>query len=64
MPVMEIGIVRVPMHERPMPVSMAMWFAWRIVRSVRMPMVLVMRVPMLVLHDLVCMFVLVAFGQV
>ena len=63
-PVMEIGIVRVPMHERLMPVPMSVRFAYRGVRPMCVLMVFVMRMPVLVLHRLVHMLMLVAFRQV
>jgi hypothetical protein len=63
MPVMEIGIVRVPMHKRPMSMRVTMRLARRIVRSVRMPMVFIMRVLVFMLHDLMSVFMLVALGQ-
>jgi hypothetical protein len=62
-PVMEIGIMRVTMDERLMPVPMAVGFARRVIRPVRVLMVLVMRMPVLVLDRLVLMLMLVAFGQ-
>ena len=61
-PVMQIGVVRMAMHERGMPVLMAVWLAWRIVRRVRVLMVLVMRMPMFMFHRRVGMFMLVALG--
>ena len=63
MAVMEIGMVRVPMHERLMPVPMRMRFAYRVVRPMRVLMVLVVRMPVFVLHRLMQMFMLVPIRQ-
>jgi hypothetical protein len=61
-PVMNIGIMRVTVRERLMAVSVAVWFARRVVRLMRVLMVLVMLMPVLVLDRLVAMLMLVAFG--
>ena len=63
MPMMEIGIVRMPVHYRFMPVPVIVRLARRIVRPVHMMMVLVMRMTMLMFHRSVRMLVLVTFGQ-
>jgi hypothetical protein len=59
----EIGIARVPMHERLMPVLAIVGFTSRIVQPVRMLTVLVVRLPMLVLHRLVRMLIFMALTQ-
>lgn len=64
MPVMEIGVVRVPMDEWLMPVPMTVGLADRDVRPMRVLMMLVMGMPVLMLHRFVPMLMLVAFRQV
>ena len=64
MPVMKIGIVRMAVNQRLMPMPVAVRFPnWRI-WAMRVLMVRVMSVPVLVFHRLVPMLVLVAFCQV
>ena len=62
-PMMQVGIMRVTVYERFVPVPMAMGLAGRILRPVRMLMVLVMRVTMLMRHRFVSMLMLVAFRE-
>ncbi len=64
MPVMKVGVVRVPMHERFMPVPMTVGFTDRDVRPMCVLMVIIMDMPVLVLHRFVPMLMLVAFRQV
>ena len=63
MPVMQIGIVRVLVNETAMLVRMAVRFAVRIRRRMRMPMIRVVEMPMLVKERFVHMLVLVFFGK-
>ena len=63
MSVMKIRIVRVTVAERLMMVPMAVRFARRVVRPMRVLMVLVMRMPVFMLDRLVAMLMLVALGQ-
>ena len=63
MPMMQIGIVRVPVCDADMPMPMGVRFARRIGRRVIVLMVLVMTMPMLVFHGFVQMLVLVPLGQ-
>lgn len=64
MPMMQIGVVRVPVHEADVPMRMGMRFAGRIGRGVFVLVVLIVMVPMLVCHGFVQMFVLVLLSQV
>ena len=45
--VMQVGIMRVLVHQRPMPVRMAVRLACRVARPVRVPVVLVVDVAVL-----------------
>jgi hypothetical protein len=62
--VMKIGIVRMPMHYRHMPMPMSVRLTQRSVRTMRVLMVLVMYMTVLVFRRLVSMFMLMAFGKV
>lgn len=62
-PMMQIGIMRMAMHERLVPVPMAVRLAGRIVRCMRVLMVLVMRMPVLVLHRIVHVLMFVTLSQ-
>jgi len=64
MPMMQIGVVRVPVCEADVPMPMRVRFAQRIGRGVIMLMVFVMTVTVLVFHRFVQMVVLVPLGQV
>ena len=64
MSVMQIGVVRMPMHQRLMPVPMAMRFAWRCARPVHVLMMVIMRMSMRVFEWTMCMLVHVLFGEV
>jgi len=63
MPVMKIGIVRMPMDKRHMPMPMrvrlAQWSVW----VMCVLMMLVMHMTVLVFHRLVRMIMLMAFGK-
>ena len=61
--VVQVGVVGMPVHQRLMPVPVAVRFPARIVRPVGVPMVLVVNVPVRVLHELVPMLVLVPLGE-
>ena len=61
--VMQVGIMRVLVHHRRVAVRMGVRFARRIGRRVRVPVVLVVRVPVLVLHRFVDVLVIVALGD-
>ena len=63
MSVVQIGVMRVLVHERHMPVAMRVRLARRIAGHVRMPVMFVMRVAMLVLERLVPMLVLMRLGE-
>ena len=63
MPVMEIGIVRVPVHQRLMPVPMAVRLALRVAGQMRVLMVRVVSVPVFMLEGFMRMFMLVAFRE-
>ena len=58
---MRIRVMRVLVGHRQVPMPMAVWFAYRIVRSVRMPVMGIMSVPVLMVDGLVLMFVFVRF---
>src|SRR5438552_2845799 len=59
-----IRVVRVLVDHWRVPMPMAVGFAYWIVRSVRMPVMGVMSVPVLMVDGLVLMFVLVRFREV
>ena len=59
MSVMRVGIMRMGMPERLVPVPVRMWFAGRITGPVLMPVMLIMHVSMLMFHRLVRVFVFV-----
>ena len=63
MSVMKVGIMGVTVGERLVAAPMAVRFARRVVRPMRVLMVLVMRMPVFMLDRLVAMLMLVAFGQ-
>ena len=63
-PVVQVGVVRVPMHHRLMPMQVGMRLTGVDARCMIMPMVLVMAVPVLVFQHLVGMLVFVPLGQV
>jgi hypothetical protein len=64
MPMMQIGIVRVPVHQADVPVPMRMRLAGRIGQAVLVLVMLVVMMPVLVPHWFMVMFVLVPLGQV
>jgi hypothetical protein len=64
MPMMKVGVVRMPMHKRAVPMPVSVRLTRLSVRPMRMLMMFVMRVPVLVLHRLVRMLMLMAFRQV
>src|SRR3546814_3142577 len=63
MPMVQVGIMGVPMHQRRMPVPMAMRLAVRDTGRVFMLVVVVMNVAMGMLQRLVCVLVGVRFGR-
>ena len=63
MPVMNIRVMRVPMHKRAMLMPMAMRFTRRRIRPVGVLMVFVMNMPVFMFQRRVRMFVLVALRQ-
>ena len=63
MPMMEIGIMTMPMHEWLMLMPMAVRFPWRGVHAVRVPMVLIVGMPVLVLHVLVRVLMVMTFRE-
>ena len=63
-PMVQIGVVRVPVHETDVPMPMRMRLAGRIGCCVPVLMVLVVTMPMLVLHGFVQVFVLVPLSYV
>ena len=64
MPMMKVGVVRMPMHKRAVLMPVGVRLTRRSVRPMRMLMMFVMCVPVLVLHRLVRMLMLIAFRQV
>ena len=64
MPVMDVGVVRMGMKQRLVPVRMAMRLAGRVVRTVGVLVMLFVGVQMVMLHWLVLVLVFVALGQV
>jgi hypothetical protein len=61
MPVMQVGVMRVPMDQRRVTVPMCMRFTWTHVRTMLMLMVFVVVVPMLVFQRAMPVFVLMLF---
>ena len=64
MAVVDVRIVRVCVHERLVPVRVAVWFARRVGGRVVVVVVLVVNVHVLVLHGFVPMLVFVPLGDV
>ena len=62
-PVVDIRIVRVLVCQAGVVMGVGVRLAWRVAGVVDMLMVLVVRVPVLMLHSVVCVFVLVPLGQ-
>ena len=62
-PVMQIGVMRVLVYQRRVPVWMTVRLAQRVSRLMRVPMVLVVSVPVLVFQCLVDVLVLVPLGH-
>ena len=63
-PMMQVGVVRVTVDTRFVPMPMTVRLARRIAWRMSMLMVLVVGMTMLMPHHFVPMFMLVAFGQV
>ena len=63
MAVMQIGIMRVPMHEPGVPVPMRVRFAGRVGQRMRVLVMVIVIMPMLMLHRLVQMVVFVPLGH-
>jgi len=63
-PVVQIGIVRMTMHQRSVLVPMHVRLARRIGRRVHVLVVGIVMMPVLVLHGLMGVFMLMAFLQV
>ena len=64
MPVMQIRVMRVPVDQARVLVPMGVRLAWRIGRTMRVLMVLVVRMRMIVRGRLVDVLVFVCFGDV
>ena len=62
-PMVDVGVMDVSVLQNVMPVRMAVRFSGRIIRSVPVPVVFVMRVQVVVRQRLMDVFVLVPFGQ-
>lgn len=62
--VVDVGVVRMAVHQRLVPMPVGVRLTYRVLRVVRVPVVLVVHVQVLVLHPLVVMLVLVALGDV
>lgn len=63
-PMMQVRVVRVPMHQADVPVPMSVRLTERVSRTMIVPVMLVVTMPVLMLHRLVKVFVLVSLGQV
>lgn len=63
MTVMQIGIVRMPMHQRRVAMPVGVRLARRCIRPVLVLMMFIMVVPMLMLQHVMGMLVLVPLGQ-
>ncbi len=62
--VVQVGIVRMAVHHRPVAVPVRMRLTWHDPGAVAVLVVCVMAVPVLMLHRLMFMRVLVPLGQV
>ena len=63
MPVMQIGVVGMPMHQFDVPVPMSMRLSGGIALGVLVLVMGIVTMPVLVFHRLVEVFMLVLFGQ-
>ena len=63
MAMMPLGIVRMTMHQRRVPMPMAMWFADRIARTMLVLVMLVVTVPMFMLHRFMNVVMIVSLGE-
>jgi hypothetical protein len=63
MPMMEVRVVRMPVHDADVPMPMSMRFAGRVAGAMRVLMMLVVTMPVFMLHRLVNVLVLVSFRQ-
>ncbi len=63
MPVMQVRVVRMPVHQAGVPVSMGVRLAGRHIRPVIMLVMLIVSMTMFMFHRLVAMFVVMPFGQ-
>ena len=63
MPMMEVRIVGMPVHQANVPVPMSVWLIGRIGRTMLVLMMLVVTMPVFMLHRLVNVLVLVPLGQ-
>ena len=63
-PVMQVRVMRMPMHERCMAMPMRMGLSRRYVGPMLMSMVLIVPVPVLVLHGIMNVLVIVLLRQV
>ena len=62
-PMMNVWVMRVDVHQRLVPMRVRVRLARRIIRNVQVPMVLVVRMEMFMLQRLVYMLVLVTLRQ-
>ena len=63
MPMMEVRVVRMPVHQANVPVPMSVWFTGRIAGTMRVLMMLVVTMSVFMLHRLVNVLMLMTFGQ-
>jgi hypothetical protein len=62
-PMMEVRVVRMPVHQANVTMPMSVQFAGRIACAMRVLMMLVVTMPVFMLHRLVNVLVLVPLGQ-
>ena len=63
MPMMEVRVVRMPVHQAHVPMAMSVRFARRVAGAMRVLMMLVVTMPVFMLHRFVNVLVLVPLGQ-
>ena len=63
MPMMEVRVVRMPVHQAHVPVPMSVRFARRIACAMRVLMMLVVKMPVFMLHRLVNVLVFMPLGH-
>ena len=63
MPMMEVRVVRMAVHQANVPVPMSVWFTGRIAGTMHVLVMLVVTMPMFMLHRFVNVLTIMPFGQ-